>query len=225
MESLTEMQKTADSIVGSFDTRIAALGNLKRDMHETLNDFASNRKKSSKEQGATLASFAKCAARANAEMCERLAKASSLRHKASSLRHKDVDRMLREFQDNHRAMALELTTSLREFDGNRVAEATEQTANRKQFLAGIEKEVSGLLKGFTKDHDRMSRKLHSDLSDWVLANAKETQDLLSGFQKDITAAHSAWVDLTRTMAARRNGEQTAPKAPRRSHPRHKAAKK
>ena len=200
MGTATDMKRTADGIVGSYDTRVSALGNLKSGVHETLNDFASNRETSSNEQAVTLARFVKDVAQANAEMCEQLAK-------ASSLRHKDVNRMLGEFKDNHGAMATELTASL------------------KQIKPGIEKEVSGLLKGFAKNHDRMSRKLHNDLSDWVLANAKETQDLLSGFQNDITAAHSAWVDLTRTMATRRNGEQAAPKAPRRSHPRHKAAKK
>jgi DNA-binding ferritin-like protein len=210
------MKQTADGIVGSYDTRIAALGNLKSGVHKTLNDFASNRETSSKEQAVTLARFVKDVAQANAEMCEQLTKASSLRHKASLLRHKDVNRMLGEFKDNHGAMATELTASLKQFD------------------TGIGKEVSSLLKGFAKDHDRMSRKLHGDLSDWVSASAKETQDLLGGFQRDITAAHSAWVDLSKTMAVRRGGEgkpststddtHSAPKSPRRTHPKHKATR-
>ena len=210
------MKQTADGIVGSYDTRIAALGNLTSGVHETLNDLAaassqrheetnetlndlaSNRKKSSKEQSAALRGFTTTLTRG-------------------------VTRMLREFQTSHNAMATELTASLCEFSGNRVAEATEQTASRKQFVTGIEKEVSGLLKGFAQNYKRMSRKLHSDLDDYVSAIAKETRGLMSGFRHENQATRSTWSDLTKTMAARRNGEQTAPKAPRRTHPRRKEA--
>jgi Sec-independent protein translocase protein TatA len=176
------MKRTADGIVGAYDTRIAALGSLVGGVHDTLNGFATNRKKSSREQDADLSGFANGLARG-------------------------VARMLREFQISHNSMATELAASL------------------KQVAPDLEREVSGLLKGFTQNYERMSRKLHSDLDDYVSATAKETRGLLSGFRRENQATHSTWRDLTKTMAARRNGKQTAPEAGRRTHPRHKAAKR
>jgi hypothetical protein len=182
------MKQTADGIVGSYDTRIAALGNLKSGVHKTLNDFASNRKKSSKEQNAALSGFANAMARG-------------------------VTRMLREFHGNHSAMATELTENL------------------KQFETGIENKVSGLLRGFTQAHDRMSRKLHGDLESYASGIGRDTARLLGGYRReqgqaaaDVKAAHVAWRSMTKTMAARRNGEQTAPEAGRRTQPRHKATR-
>jgi hypothetical protein len=85
------MKQTADGIVGSYDMRIAALGDLKSGVHKTIHDFASNRRKSSREQEATLSGFANTIARG-------------------------VTRLLREFHGNHSAMATELTENLKQFD-------------------------------------------------------------------------------------------------------------
>jgi Sec-independent protein translocase protein TatA len=186
MGTATDMKRTADGIVGSYDTRVSALRNLKSGVHETLNDFATNREESSREQATTLAGFANGLAR-------------------------KVGRMLRDFQNEHAEITTELTENLRQFD------------------SGIENGVSDLLKGFAQAHDRMSRRLHGDLNSYASGVARETHKLLGGFRReqgqasaDVKAAHAAWRDLTKTMAARRNGKQTAPEAGRHTHPRHKA---
>jgi hypothetical protein len=141
MGTATDMKRTADSIVGSYDTRVSTLGNLVSGVHETLNDFASNRKKSSKEQGAALSGFANAMARG-------------------------ATRMLRQFQGNHSAMATELTASLKQFDTGIENEVSgllkgfaqnHERMSRKlhsdleDYASGIARETHRLLGGFRRE--------------------------------------------------------------------------
>jgi len=113
-------------------------------------------------------------------------------------------------------LARDVGHKLREFRDGRAAMASELSKNLKQYDRGIETGVAGLLRGFAQAHARMSRKLHGDLKDCAAGIALKTHGLLGGFRDEqgvtaanVRAAHAAWQDLTRTMAARRREAELA----------------
>ena len=195
MGTETDMKRTTDNIVGSYDTRIAALNDLKSGVHRTLNDLGSNREKSSKEQRAALASEVTALTREVAGMA------------------RGVTRMMREFHGNHVSMATELTESLKQFDTgveNDVSALLTGFAKKhdrmslklhsdlEDYVSGVFKETRGLLGGFRREQGHTAA--------------------------DVKASHVAWRGMTKTMAARRSAKPTAPVAGRRAAPRRKAAK-
>jgi hypothetical protein len=197
MEISTNMKRTADSIVGAYDSRINALGNLLSGVHETLNDFASNRKKSSSEQGAALSGFANAMTRG-------------------------VTRMLRDFHDDHGVMATEQAASLRRFDAevenevagllkgfgqNHARMSRKLHSDLNDCTGAIAKETRCLLSGFRREQDLVASDLKATHSTW----------------RDMTrtmAARRHGGKATRREAS--PTPRTAPEVRRRTHPRPKA---
>lgn len=152
----TAVKQTADAIVGSYDTRIAALGNLVGGVHDTLNGLASDRRKSSKEQAAKLAGLANGMAR-------------------------KVGRMLREFQSEHNAMAADLGENLKQFDSgieNDVAgllRGFSQAHGRmsrklrgdlESYASGIARETQRLLGGFRREQGQVAADVKAAHAAW-----------------------------------------------------------
>jgi len=152
----TAVKQTADSIVGSYDTRITALGNLVGGVHNTLAGLATNRRKSSREQAATLAGLANGMAR-------------------------KVGRMLRDFQSEHRAMATRLEENLKQFDTGLETEVTgllrgfcqaHGRMSRKlrgdlgSYASGIARETQRLLGGFRREQGQVAADVKAAHTAW-----------------------------------------------------------
>jgi hypothetical protein len=150
------MKQTADNIVGSFDTRIAALGSLTSGVHKTMNDLASNRRKSSREQDAALSGFANAMTRG-------------------------VTKMLREFHGNHSAMAAELSDSLKQFDTGIEKEVSgllrgftqaHDRMSRKlhgdleSYASGIGRDTARLLGGYRREQGETAAGVKASHAAW-----------------------------------------------------------
>jgi ABC-type transporter Mla subunit MlaD len=128
------MRKTADSIVGSFDARTAALGDLVDGVHVTLTGMATDRKRMSREQDANLTGFADSLAR-------------------------NVGRMLHAFQTDHNAMARELSTNLKQFDTGIESDVAGLLKDFSQAHDRMSKKLHADLNEYANDIARETRKL------------------------------------------------------------------
>jgi DNA integrity scanning protein DisA with diadenylate cyclase activity len=130
----TEMGKTADCIVGSFDARTAALADLVDGVHATLTGMTTDRKRMSREQIVTLTGFADSLART-------------------------VSRMLHAFQTNHNAMARELRMDLKAVRPDIESDVASLLKDYNQAHARMSKKLRSDLNEYANDIARGTRKL------------------------------------------------------------------
>ncbi len=208
MEIVESMRGTAENIIGSYNARVNALGDLVADTHKTLKGFASDRKKMAKEQAESLADF-------------------------KNGLSESVGQMLKEFQESHRQMGKEQAKNLSDFitelanDVSSMVSGFQKDRGRmsKELKSRLAKEVKEIetyienrLQEFDEAHTEMSEQQKKDLAKFVSGMTSEVKRLLTGFQhdmagyrKDINGASHAWRGMAATLAKARKGGPVMPR--------------
>lgn len=186
-----DMQKLCEDIATSYDLRVKAVGTLVHDVHRTLKNFTAERKKMADEQARRLANFVKDLT-------------------------KNVDKLIKDFQKKHKEMSEEQARALKDFlaelsknvgkmikdfQKEHTATADDLRKSLDKYKNDIETYVKNKLKEFSEAHADMSAELKKDLAKYVGGIVKETEKLLSGFEKEKIAA--SWQALAATMAKKR----------------------
>jgi gas vesicle protein len=202
MEIAESMRSTAENIIGSYNVRVKALGDLVADTHKTLKGFASDRKKMAKEQAENLADFKKGLSESVGEMLKEFQESHTQmgEEQAKNLMHfirdltNDVSSMVSGFQKDRGKMSKELK--------NRLAKEVKE----------IETYIENKLQEFDEAHTEMSEQQKKDLAKFVSGMTSEVKRLLTGFQhdmagyrKDINGASHAWEGMAATLAKARRG--------------------
>lgn len=202
MEMAESMRSTAENIIGSYNVRVEALGDLVADTGKTLKGFAADRKKMASEQAHSLANFAKDLS-------------------------KKVDHMLKGFHQSHKQMGEEQTKSLTHFiknltdDVGSVLSAFQKDRGKmsKELKNRLAKEVKGIetyiesrLKEFDETHTEMTQQQKKNLAKFVSEITSEVRKLLAdyrgdmaGYRNDINKAAHAWKGMATTLAKARKG--------------------
>jgi len=195
MEIAESMRSTAENIIGSYNVRVKALGDLVVDTHKTLKGFASDRKKMAREQ------------------------AESLAHFTRGLSKSAVD-MLKGFREDHQQMSekqaknltdfiKDLTKGVSSMVGGFQKDRGKMSKDLKSRLAKevkeIETYIENKLNEFDETHTEMSEQQKKDLAKFVSGMTSEVKRLLTGYKKDINGASHAWKGMAATLAKARRG--------------------
>jgi DNA anti-recombination protein RmuC len=208
MEIAESMRSTAENIIGSYNVRVKALGDLVVDTQKTLKGFASDRKKMAREQAESLAHFTRGLS-------------------------KSVEEMVRGFRKDHQQMSEEQTESLTDFmkdltngvssmlggfQKDRGKMSKELKGRLAKEVKEIETYIENRLQGFDEAHTEMSEQQKKDLAKFVSGMTSEVKRLLTGFQqdmagyrKDINGASHAWKGMAATLAKARKGGPVMPR--------------
>jgi DNA anti-recombination protein RmuC len=206
MELANSMRGTVDGIIASYSSRVKTLGQLTADTHKTLERFASERRKTGREQRGDLVEFTKGLSKTVEEMLQGFKEsheemgdeqAKSLADFIKNLTG-DVGSMLNDFQKDRGRMSKDLK--------NRLAKGVKE----------IETYIENRLKQFREDHAEMTEQQKKDLSKFVGGITNEVKRFLTACRKemdqcrnDIHKASGSWQGITVTLAkARRNGGRT-----------------
>jgi hypothetical protein len=196
------MKEITENIITSYDVRVKAVGDLAADTRKTLEGFAKERKKMSKEQAKNLADFV-----------EDLSKS--------------VEDMLKEFQREHKQMSGEQVKSLAAFVNNLIKDVgsmvnrfqRERSTMSKEVKNKLAKEVKEIetyvkkrLKEFDESHTEMSDALKMSLAKYAGDIASSVKKLLGEYAADMKKAANAWQGMSRTLARARKGGTAVSKA-------------
>ncbi len=196
------MKEITENIITSYDVRVKAVGDLAADTRKTLEGFAKERKKMSKEQAKNLADFV-----------EDLSKS--------------VEDMLKEFQREHKQMSGEQVKSLADFVNNLIKDVgsmvnrfqRERSTMSKEVKNKLAKEVKEIetyvkkrLKEFDESHTEMSDALKMSLAKYAGDIASSVKKLLGEYAADMKKAANAWQGMSRTLARARKGGTAVSKA-------------
>ncbi len=196
------MKEITENIITSYDVRVKALGDLAADTRKTLEGFAKERKKMSKEQAKNLADFV-----------EDLSKS--------------VEDMLKEFQKEHKQMSGEQVKSLAAFVNNLIKDVgsmvnrfqRERSTMSKEIKNKLAKEVKEIetyvkkrLKEFDESHTEMSDALKMSLAKYAGDIASSVKKLLGEYAADMKNAANAWQGMSRTLARAKKGGTAVSKA-------------
>lgn len=196
------MKEITENIITSYDARVKAVGDLAADTRKTLEGFAKERKKMSKEQAKNLADFV-----------EDLSKS--------------VEDMLKEFQREHKQMSGEQVKSLADFVNNLIKDVgsmvnrfqRERSTMSKEVKNKLAKEVKEIetyvkkrLKEFDESHTEMSDALKMSLAKYAGDIASSVKKLLGEYAADMKKAANAWQGMSRNLARARKGGTAVSKA-------------
>jgi len=181
MAIANDIKKLGDNIIASYDTRIKAIGELVSNTHKTLNRFAVDRKKMSKEQARALTDFV-------ADLT------------------KNVGHMITGFQKDHKAMANDLKGNLKKGEADRTKAFKDMMANIQKDINDIETYIKNKLKEFSEAHSNMSEELKKDLAKYVSDIANSVKNLLGEYRSDIGQAKEAWMSMSSVMAKSKTGD-------------------
>jgi hypothetical protein len=202
MEIVESMRGTAENIIGSYNARVRALGDLVADTQSTLKGFASDRKKMAREQGESLTGF-------------------------KNGLSESVEEMLKEFQDSHRQMGKEQAKNLSDFITDLANDVSSMVSGfqkdrgkmSKELKSRLAREVKEIetyvgkkLKEFDEAHAEMSEQQKEDLAKFISGMTSEVkrliahfQDEMAGYRKDINSASHLWGGMASTLAKARRG--------------------
>jgi gas vesicle protein len=195
------MKEITEDIITSYDVRVKAVGDLAADTRKTLEGFAKERKKMSKEQAKNLADF-------------------------TGGLSKGVEDMLKEFQREHKQMSNEQAKSLADFVNNLIKDVgsmvnrfqRERSTMSKELKNKLAKEVKEIetyvkkrLKEFDGAHTEMSDALKMSLAKYAGDIASSVKKLLGEYSSDMKKAANAWQGMSRTLARARKGGAAVPK--------------
>lgn len=202
MEIAESMRSTAENIIGSYNVRVKALGDLVMDTRKTLKGVASDRKKMAREQAESLANFTKGLS-------------------------KSVEEMLRGFREDHQQMGEEQAKNLTDFmkdltngvssmlggfQKDRGKMSKELKGRLAKEVKEIETYIENRLQEFDEAHTEMSEQQKKDLAKFVSGMTSEVKKLLAAFQsemagyrKDINGASHAWRGMAAALAKSRRG--------------------
>jgi gas vesicle protein len=201
MEIAESMRSTAENIIGSYNVRVKALGDLVVDTQKTLKGFASDRKKMAREQAESLANFTRGLS-------------------------KSVEEMLKEFQGSHTQMGKEQAKILMHFITDLTNDVSSMVSGfqkdrgkmSKELKSRLAKEVKEIetyienrLQEFDEAHTEMSEQQKKDLAKFVSGMTSEVKRLLAGYRNDINGASRAWKGMAATLAKARKGGPVMPR--------------
>jgi len=201
MEIAESMRGTAENIIGSYNARVKALGDLVADTQSTLKGFASDRKKMAKEQAGSLADF-----------------------KNGLL--ESVGEMLKEFQESHRQMgkdqakhlsdfitdlANDVSSMMSGFQKDRGKMSKELKSRLAKEVKEIETYIENRLQEFDEAHTEMSEQQKKDLAKFASGMTSEVKRLLAGYRNDANGASRAWKGMAATLAKARKGGPVMPR--------------
>lgn len=200
MEIAESMRSTAENIIGSYNVRVKALGDLVADTHKTLRRFTSDRKKIANDQTKNLTNFVEDLSRSVEDILKQFhgthrqmsqEQAKSLAHFMKNLTN-DVGAMLGRFHKDRGRMSKELKRSL--------------AKEVKEIEAYIENKIAE----FNEAHTEMSQQQKEDLAKFVRGITTEVKKLLAdcradmaAYRNDITKASHAWKGMTGALTKAR----------------------
>ena len=191
-----DMKKLGEDIVASYDVRVKAIGTLVNNVHRTLKNFTTERKKMAIEQAKALKNF------------------------VSDL-SKNVSNMINGIQKEHKEMADELKAGLAKGEEDRLKAFKTMMAEIQKRIKEIETYVKNKLKEFSDAHADMSEELKKELAKYVddMVNATKkltgdiqarqkernagVADLLEAFKTEREKMAANWQALTAKMAKKR----------------------
>ena len=194
-----DIKKLGEDIVGSYDSRVKAIGTLVKDTHQMLKGFDTEHKEMSEKQAEALANF------------------------VNGLT-KDVGAMMKAIAKAHKEMADKLEADLAKGEEDRIKDFKPMMAGIQKEIKEIETYVAKKLKEFHGAHADMSEELKKELAkyvdDMVKATKKlmadiqarqkerntEVADLLEAYKTEREKMAANWQALTATMAKRRGGK-------------------
>ncbi len=177
----SDMERLGEDIVASYNTRVKAIGTLVKDTHQTLKGFRAEREEMSANQAKTLSNFV-------ADLS------------------KNVGSMIKNLQNEHKAMAEELRASLDKGEADRLKDFKTMMAGIQKEINGIETYVKNKLKEFSDAHADMSEELKKELAKYVGDIVSTTKELLDGFKTERENMAANWQDLVEDMAKKRGLE-------------------
>jgi Sec-independent protein translocase protein TatA len=196
------MKEITEDIITSYDVRVKAVGDLAADTRKTLEGFAKERKKMSKEQAKNLADF-------------------------TGGLSKGVEDMLKEFQREHKQMSNEQAKSLADFVNNLIKDVgsmvnrfqRERSTMSKELKNKLAKEVKEIetyvkkrLKEFDGAHTEMSEALKMSLAKYAGDLAGSVKKLLGEYAADMKKAANAWQGMSKTLGRSKKGGTAISKA-------------
>ena len=197
MEIANSMKGITENIISSYNTRVEALDGLVFDTHKTLKGFASDRKKTAREQARCLANFAKDLSKSVEDMLKRFqesqkqmseGQAKGLTYFIKNLIN-DVGSMLNGFRKDRGKMSKELK--------NRLAKEVKD----------IETYIDRRLNEFDEAHTEMTEQQKKDLAKFVSKIKSEVKKLLAdckddiaGYRNEINRGSRAWKAMAATLA-------------------------
>lgn len=161
-----QVKSLAEDIETSYETRKAAVADLARETHQTLDNFKRERKKMSSDLKRSLA----------ADRATRTSQTQKMR--ASN--GKDLKDMARELKRMTQEVSEFLSTSEKE----RNKEFTALMGKIKGVVAAIEEDTATTLADFRSDHRDMAQTLKMDLASETSERIKTIHELMSRFAKE-----------------------------------------
>jgi len=214
------MKEITEDIITSYDVRVKAVGDLAADTRKTLEGFAKERKKMSKEQAKNLADFVEDLSKSVEDMLKEF----QMEHKqmsgeqAKSLADfmadltKNVGNMMKGIQKAHKEMADDLKESLGKGETARLKSFKSMMGNIQKGIKDIESYVANKLKEFSDAHSDMSEALKKDLAKYAGDIASSVKKLLGEYAADMKKAANAWQGMSRTLVRARKGGTAVSKA-------------
>jgi hypothetical protein len=215
-----QIKSLTEEIESSYGTRVAAVFDLARETHQTLENFNRERKKMATDLRRSLA--ASRASRASQVQKMRTENRRALKDMA-----KELDELLsaseKERRQSEKERRKQFTTLIEEIKGA-IAVLEKDTAKTLADLRSDHEEmaktlklslsretkerihaVHNLLSHFTKEHKEMADALRSGISSFRKDLTKTVDDMMDDFSADHRQARIHWENLTRVMAAKRGG--------------------
>ncbi|MFH1415700.1 MAG: hypothetical protein ABIH89_06415 [Elusimicrobiota bacterium] len=209
-----EMKKVTEDIVGSFNERVKAIGDLTVDTQETLKKFKLDRKKMSKEQADDLAAFVD----GLSKNVQNFLKEFQTEHKQMSIEltkdlgnfvgnmTDEVGNMIKSFQKEHKEMADFLKKGLAKGEVDRLKDFKDMMGSINESIKNIECDVSQKLKEFNEEHSDMSDALRKSLGKYVGGIVSDVKGFLGECDLDMKKAKEAWQGMSSVLnKARKEG--------------------
>jgi hypothetical protein len=239
----SDMKSITDNIMTSYNMRIKAVGNLIQDTHDTLKDFATDRKAMGEEQSKNLTDFMNGLSKNVFDLRTGFRK----NHKKMSNEQeaflkkfiktlsKNVDDMQKDFQKDHQDMSDEqaknltnfvndltkdVGSMLNNFQRDRIKTSKDLKNNLAYEVKEIEHYVDKKLKEFDKSHKEMSVQMKEDLSKFTGDIADTVKKMLKEFDKnqadvskELKKTKDIWTEMTNLQNKARKSKSLKDLAP------------
>src|SRR6202035_1206960 len=110
---------------------------------------------------------------------------------------------------NFKAKASETARFLSTSEEERMKDFAALMGEIKGVVATIETDTAQTLADFRSDHEEMADALRSELSSFRVNLTEAVDDMMAGFSVDHQQAHTHWENMSRSLAAKRAGKQSA----------------